>query len=1342
MAELAPVRRMHPTSDFGVTEPAVSSPTTAADFYNPRRTASYGKAAESVYQGTGSVASSCLPTTDREDHARTLFPVKPPRSAAMYPPVPISFSSTVASTGMPDMRLVWEAADRVPDMALGMHPGPPASHAHVVASSPPDRPDACRAASAPGRSSVASTHVSGAVFDSENIADAWRNATEQLYEMEQYRDTEGSVRSGRSYARTVSTQPGLPQSLTNHDGQHPSVITLLESAVAHTSPFHQPVPPLHHRPSTRSTTASHGAPPTSTASLPQPARGNLTARTNHTDPHPSPCEMHGQFQASPGSLSHRASMRPDSNSVSLLAPAALQYGRTPSMAGSGYGATPVAGKAPFQQSIYAPSDDESADGVADDSAYNGGPHAGHHHHHHPTPAASAMGAVSATTGDDLNALATFTWTGSDTDGGRSALNAAGAARRALGGGPVATLRRSSAAGHAAPAVSTGVQNVGSSSCWPAARVMAPHHPDAAPSTASPLVGGTVASRALVTSGMQAVSASDSRGSTLAPLLENQDTREARHDTISKLQLFSAILFFAGMNDVAELETIVQENDVDIRDVRDYDGRTPLHLAAAEGSVAATEWLLQQGVDPSAVDRFGRTPLMDALLGGRTPVAQTLLHAGARVLENDALLLASESATFCTLASNVPAALEHINHPDWEICPDELTLGAVLGEGEFGIVHAGRWNGTPVAIKVFKSSANVRREQLASEIAVLLKVHHPNIVQFLGACTRSEPVVVVSEIMDGGSLEDALRLRRRLPLRRALEIALDCARGLNYIHLANPHAMIHRDLKPSNVMLAGSGTAMGKDELLLDTGIAKLTDFGLSKTIASVLPPPPLFATGVRRSGRAGLADFPRIPECSSSGMHGSSGGGDSEGVIPPLRLDGLVPTNGLQPLLGQEHSSGLQAHVPPFMRPEAVSRESAHDTRSSNSYTPAEPPGLVESHSGGQTATGHLNTLSSSLPHASPPEITAAGAHNKRPASGPLRGPSASSDLQKKAFLEQQFQMTGGTGSYTFMAGEIFRHEPYNAKADVYSFAMVLYEMLAGERPFARLDPIVAAMRAATDGLRPEWPQSAPAEYTEQERELLPEVQALVERCWAASPMMRPSCCDIISELEELLMQLRAQRQRYSRIVHDTSSMTRRSSVGCFAMGSRNRGGKRGSVSVPGGGTRGCTAKGGCGRPFSRWHTSPRIQAAGAVGAHDGAARRRDGALPPGNRSPGVGRGSGGGGLSTFESPREREPLLLGGSDEPVGAGLSRSASERAVGTADGSGSLRVLLRRLGGTWKKSRRRLGRDWLGSGDMDGGGFRAIGEKRISNRRSSSGRVIAEWGSDIDDVLWRRWFCLSK
>ena len=53
--------------------------------------------------------------------------------------------------------------------------------------------------------------------------------------------------------------------------------------------------------------------------------------------------------------------------------------------------------------------------------------------------------------------------------------------------------------------------------------------------------------------------------------------------------------------------------------------------------------------------------------------------------------------------------------------------------------------------------------------------------------------------------------------------------------------------------------------------------------------------------------------------------------------------------------------------------------------------------------------------------------------------------------------MSGGTGSYLYMAPEVFRYEPYNVKADIYSLAMVIYEMLAGHRPFEHLAPPHAA---------------------------------------------------------------------------------------------------------------------------------------------------------------------------------------------------------------------------------------------------------------------------------------------
>jgi ankyrin repeat protein len=68
-----------------------------------------------------------------------------------------------------------------------------------------------------------------------------------------------------------------------------------------------------------------------------------------------------------------------------------------------------------------------------------------------------------------------------------------------------------------------------------------------------------------------------------------------------------------------------QHNLAIKEIYDYDGRTPLHLAASEGAIATTEWLLKQDVDVNAVDRFGRTPLMDALLAEHSHIARFLLE---------------------------------------------------------------------------------------------------------------------------------------------------------------------------------------------------------------------------------------------------------------------------------------------------------------------------------------------------------------------------------------------------------------------------------------------------------------------------------------------------------------------------------------------------------------------------------------------------------------------------------------------------------------------------------------------------------------------------------------------
>ena len=88
--------------------------------------------------------------------------------------------------------------------------------------------------------------------------------------------------------------------------------------------------------------------------------------------------------------------------------------------------------------------------------------------------------------------------------------------------------------------------------------------------------------------------------------------------------------------------------------------------------------------------------------------------------------------------------------------------------------------------------------------------------------------------------------------------------------------------------------------------------------------------------------------------------------------------------------------------------------------------------------------------------------------------------------------MTGETGSYRFMAPEVFRHEQYSEKVDVYSFALILYNMLSGHAPWPDKGGVVAVAGAALRGSRPEIP-----------RHWDETMIALIQSCWVKKP---PRC--------------------------------------------------------------------------------------------------------------------------------------------------------------------------------------------------------------------------------------------
>ncbi|KAG5178908.1 putative serine/threonine protein kinase [Tribonema minus] len=103
-------------------------------------------------------------------------------------------------------------------------------------------------------------------------------------------------------------------------------------------------------------------------------------------------------------------------------------------------------------------------------------------------------------------------------------------------------------------------------------------------------------------------------------------------------------------------------------------------------------------------------------------------------------------------------------------------------------------------------------------------------------------------------------------------------------------------------------------------------------------------------------------------------------------------------------------------------------------------------------------------------------------------------DFGLSCFNHPGADLTAETGTYRYMAPEVIRHEPYSAAADVYSYGIVLWELLARAQPFEGLTPIQAAFAVARKGLRPTLPPATP-----------PPLAQLVRACWAADPALRPS---------------------------------------------------------------------------------------------------------------------------------------------------------------------------------------------------------------------------------------------
>ncbi|XP_072759038.1 uncharacterized protein [Anoplolepis gracilipes] len=167
---------------------------------------------------------------------------------------------------------------------------------------------------------------------------------------------------------------------------------------------------------------------------------------------------------------------------------------------------------------------------------------------------------------------------------------------------------------------------------------------------------------------------------------------------------------------------------------------------------------------------------------------------------------------------------------WEIPRDRVVINRKLGEGAFGTVYGGEaffpdkgW--LAVAVKTLKvGSSTDEKLDFLSEVEVMKRFEHKNIIKLLGVCIKCEPVLTVMEFMLYGDLKTYLLARRHLVNDRSYEdsdeisnkkltaMALDVARALSYLAQLK---YVHRDVASRNCLVNAQR-------------VVKLGDFGMTR----------------------------------------------------------------------------------------------------------------------------------------------------------------------------------------------------------------------------------------------------------------------------------------------------------------------------------------------------------------------------------------------------------------------------------------------------------------------------------------------------------------------------------
>ncbi|KDP41147.1 hypothetical protein JCGZ_03641 [Jatropha curcas] len=193
--------------------------------------------------------------------------------------------------------------------------------------------------------------------------------------------------------------------------------------------------------------------------------------------------------------------------------------------------------------------------------------------------------------------------------------------------------------------------------------------------------------------------------------------------------------------------------------------------------------------------------------------------------------------------------------------NSFSEGGKLGEGGFGGVYRGLLteSNTPVAVKKVSKGSRQGKKEYISEVKIISRLRHRNLVQLIGWCHEKREFLLVYEFMPNGSLDSHLFGRSTTILTWSIryKIALGLASALLYLHEEWEQCVVHRDIKSSNLMLDSNFNA-------------KLGDFGLARLVDHEL--------GSQTTVLAGTMGY-LAPECVTTGKASKESDVYSFGVV-------------------------------------------------------------------------------------------------------------------------------------------------------------------------------------------------------------------------------------------------------------------------------------------------------------------------------------------------------------------------------------------------------------------------------------------------------------------------------